>query len=153
MLKRMKQHNFFSAKFKVQIVLELLTGIKSNAELCSQHHIQEQELLYWKREFLERAHQVFELPSSPTLEQLTDDHSASFSFASDALNERESDIVGYIVSGMDNRNIAENMCISINTVRWYIKGIYSKFDVHSRSELIVKVQKYMKQGHGIEPLE
>ena len=42
------------------MVLELLSGAKSAAELCRQHQLSPQLLAQWKSELLERAPQVFE---------------------------------------------------------------------------------------------
>jgi len=46
--------------FKVEIVLEDLTGAKSRAEICREHGLRSQMVTRWKREFLERAPEVFE---------------------------------------------------------------------------------------------
>lgn len=50
----------FTAPFKAQVVLEVLTGRKSAAQVCREHGIKEPMLSAWKREFVERAPQVFE---------------------------------------------------------------------------------------------
>jgi transposase-like protein len=49
----------FTAKFKTQVVLELLTGTLSMAQLCREHELKDQLLYRWKAEFLERADTVF----------------------------------------------------------------------------------------------
>lgn len=51
----------------------------------------------------------------------------------DALNERELEILNRIAQGMTNHEIAQELVISVNTVRWYNKQIYSKLGVHSRT--------------------
>lgn len=56
----MSKRRTFSAEFKVQVVLELLSGRKSSAELCRQHRLSSQLLSQWKATFLERAAMVFE---------------------------------------------------------------------------------------------
>jgi len=50
----------FSAQFKAQVVLEVLTGRKTAAQVCREHGIKEPVLSAWKRELVERAPQVFE---------------------------------------------------------------------------------------------
>lgn len=50
----------FTAQFKAQVVLEALTGRKSAAQVCREHGIKEPVLSAWKREFVERAPQLFE---------------------------------------------------------------------------------------------
>ncbi len=55
----MSKHRRFTAEFKAQVVLELLSGTKSSAELCRQHQLSSQLLAQWKAAFLERAAVVF----------------------------------------------------------------------------------------------
>lgn len=54
----------FSPEFKVQVVLDLLTGARSPSEICREHQIKDSLLYRWKQEFLERAPQVFVRGSS-----------------------------------------------------------------------------------------
>ncbi len=56
----MAQRRRFTAEFKAEVVLDLLSGSKSAADLCRQHQLNVQELARWKTEFLERASLVFE---------------------------------------------------------------------------------------------
>ena len=50
----------FPADFKAKIVLELLTGAASQAELCRKYNLKPQLLGHWKAAVLERLHMVFE---------------------------------------------------------------------------------------------
>ena len=50
----------FTAQFKAQVVLEVLTGRRSAAQVCREHGIKEPVLSAWKREFVERAPSLFE---------------------------------------------------------------------------------------------
>jgi transposase-like protein len=50
----------FSAEFKAQVVLELLTGAASQADLCRKHNIKPQLLAHWKAAVLERLPTLFE---------------------------------------------------------------------------------------------
>jgi transposase len=52
----------FTAAFKAQVVLELLSGAKSSAELCREHQIASSVLADWKTIFLARAASVFASP-------------------------------------------------------------------------------------------
>src|SRR5215475_7803733 len=49
----------FTAEFKAQVVLELLSGAKSSAELCREHQIAASVLTDWKARFLARAASLF----------------------------------------------------------------------------------------------
>jgi transposase-like protein len=52
----------FTAVFKAQVVLELLSGAKSSAELCREHQLAASVLADWKNSFLARAASIFEGP-------------------------------------------------------------------------------------------
>ena len=54
----------FSAEFKAKIVLSVLTGEKSQAEICREHELNAQQFSNWKQQFLENAGQAFEKPAS-----------------------------------------------------------------------------------------
>ena len=56
----MTQRRRFTVEFKAQVVLDVLSGRKSTAEVCRQHQLNPQVLARWKTEFLERASYVFE---------------------------------------------------------------------------------------------
>ncbi len=49
----------FTAKFKTQVVLDLLSGAKTMAQICRDHDLKDQVVRRWKTEFLERAEVVF----------------------------------------------------------------------------------------------
>ena len=52
----------FTPEFKAQVVLELLTGTKTSAELCREHQIAPSVLADWKAIFLAQAATVFQTP-------------------------------------------------------------------------------------------
>jgi|SRR5688572_18313995 len=49
----------FSAELKAEMVLAVLTGEKSQAEICREHELSAQQFGNWKRQFLENAGQAF----------------------------------------------------------------------------------------------
>ena len=57
------------------------------------------------------------------------------------LNSRQQEILECIVSGMSYKLIAEKLFISVETVRYHVKNIYSLLHVHSRFELMTKRDK------------
>ncbi len=59
------------------------------------------------------------------------------------LSEREQEVVNLITQGYSYKMIAEKCDISINTVREYIKRIYTKLQINSRGQLfaLYKSQK------------
>jgi transposase-like protein len=56
----------FTAEFKAQVVLELLSGAKSSAELCREHQIAASVLADWTTILLTRAASVLDNSASPT---------------------------------------------------------------------------------------
>lgn len=50
----------FTAAFKAQVVLEVLSGTKSQAELAREHRLKPDLITRWRRQFLENAASVFE---------------------------------------------------------------------------------------------
>lgn len=57
------------------------------------------------------------------------------------LSAREKEILKCLVEGMSYKMAADKCFISIETVRGYIKTIYEKLNVHSKSEAVVKAMK------------
>ena len=57
------------------------------------------------------------------------------------LSERESQVASLLLQGKTYRTIAGELYISENTVKYYVKNIYSKFNIQSRAELIDIVLK------------
>lgn len=54
----------------------------------------------------------------------------------DPLSEREVDILRLLADGMSNWEITQELVISLETVKWYNKQIYSKLGVHSRGQAV-----------------
>lgn len=56
------------------------------------------------------------------------------------LSERELEVLRLIAAGLSNNKIMEELFISLSTVKTHIRNIYSKLNVHSRTEVIVKAK-------------
>ena len=52
------------------------------------------------------------------------------------LSEREKQVASLLLQGKTYKTIAAELFISENTVKYYVKNIYSKFNIQSRAELI-----------------
>lgn len=59
----------------------------------------------------------------------------------DALKERELEILHLIADGLTDAEIAERLFLAKDTVRWYNKQIYSKLDVHNRTEAVSRARE------------
>ncbi len=54
------------------------------------------------------------------------------------LTDKEKEIVMNLVAGLSYKMIAEEQCVSIETIRTHIKHIYSKLHVHCKADVIRK---------------
>ncbi len=54
------------------------------------------------------------------------------------LAPREKDILSLLSKGYANKEIADSLSLSVETVRSYLKSIYDKMQVHSRSEAVAR---------------
>jgi DNA-binding NarL/FixJ family response regulator len=57
------------------------------------------------------------------------------------LTPRELDVLAAVMRLMNNRQIADSLCITERSVRNYIHSLYDAFDVGDRMELIQKLKK------------
>ena len=55
----------------------------------------------------------------------------------DALTERELEVLGWVVKGSSNKEIAESLVIAENTVKTHLRSILDKLQVRSRAEAAV----------------
>jgi DNA-binding NarL/FixJ family response regulator len=54
------------------------------------------------------------------------------------LSKRENEILGCLAKGLLYKEIAEQLGISMSTVRTHIHSVYEKLHVQSRTEAVVK---------------
>jgi len=59
----------FSPQFKAQAVLDLLTGVANQAEICRRHNLSPQLLARWKATVLQQLHCLFEEENRTSPEQ------------------------------------------------------------------------------------
>jgi len=56
----------------------------------------------------------------------------------DALTEREREVLNLLAQGMTNKEIAEALIITTNTVKRHLKAIFEKLEIHTRSAAAAK---------------
>ena len=66
------------------------------------------------------------------------------------LTQQERRIVYYLCTGMKNEQIAEELHISIYTVRTHIANIYKKFEVNNKIDLLMRLQPVLKDQIRLE---
>jgi LuxR family maltose regulon positive regulatory protein len=57
------------------------------------------------------------------------------------LSARELEILRLIAAGRSNPEIAELLYLSLNTIKWHVKNLYGKLDVHNRVEAVARAQE------------
>jgi ATP/maltotriose-dependent transcriptional regulator MalT len=57
------------------------------------------------------------------------------------LSEREFEVLTLIADGLPNREIADQLFLSVGTVKWYLTHIYSKLGVQSRTLAISRARQ------------
>jgi len=64
-----RRRRMFTPEFKAQVVLEVLTGVATMAQVCQKHHLKQPVVSRWRVEFLENAPRVFGSDSTREAEQ------------------------------------------------------------------------------------
>ncbi len=57
------------------------------------------------------------------------------------LTRREQDILQRVITGLSNKEIAQELFVEISTVKWYITQIFRKLGVRSRMQCIVRARE------------
>jgi len=65
----MQKHRTFKPEFKARVILQILTGEKSAAQICREHKLSDQLLTNWKKQFLQNAGSIFDQIRDTSAEQ------------------------------------------------------------------------------------
>lgn len=118
-------------------------GLHNNQLTATLHDIYDNE--EWLRQHALVEDHIF-VPAIRRLEQVTKEQDISRNINGmvyqsvqnpDALSDRERDVVISLVQGMSNKEIAEHLCISINTVITHRRNIARKLQIHSPAGLTI----------------
>ena len=120
-------------------------GRHSNQLRATLHESEEDE--GWRRQHGEGEDHIF-VPAIRRLEQITKQNDVSRNISGmvfgsaqaqnpDALSDREKDVIISLVQGMSNKEIADHLCISINTVITHRRNIARKLQIHSPAGLTI----------------
>ncbi len=118
-------------------------GLHNNQLTATLHDIYDNE--EWLRQHALVEDHIF-VPAIRRLEQMTKEQDVSrningmvFKSAQnpDALSDREKEVIISLVQGMSNKEIAEHMCISVNTVITHRRNLVRKLQIHSPAGLTI----------------
>ena len=108
-----------------------LYDIYNNEEWLSQHSMVEEEIFIPAIRRLEQ--RLRQSDVSVKISHMINKNSDN----NEALSEREKDVVISMVQGMTNKEIADHLCISINTVITHRRNIARKLQIHSPAGLTI----------------
>ena len=57
------------------------------------------------------------------------------------LSDREIEVLQLIAIGHKNQEIADELVVSLNTVRYHTKNLYGKLGVNKRTQAVAKAQE------------
>ena len=120
-------------------------GLHNNHLTATLHDIYENEV--WLRQHAMVEDCIF-VPAIRRLEQLVKQsdvtrHITDMVFkagtaqSTDALSDRERDVIIGVVQGLQNKEIADHLCISVNTVITHRRNIARKLQIHSPAGLTI----------------
>ena len=120
-------------------------GLHNNQLTATLHDIYENEV--WLRQHAQVEDHIF-VPAIRRLEQITKQQDVTRNISGmvfgnataqnpDALSDREKDVIISLVQGMSNKEIANHLCISINTVITHRRNIARKLQIHSPAGLTI----------------
>lgn len=61
------------------------------------------------------------------------------------LSTREAEVLKFLSRGFSNKEIADEIALGVETVRTYLKTIYKKLHVRSRTEAVIRYSSHHKQ--------
>ena len=120
-------------------------GLHNNQLTATLHDIYENEV--WLRQHAMVEDNIF-IPAIKRLERLTEQEDVSKNISamvfkgsisqnSEALSDREKDVIISLVQGMSNKEIGDHLCISTNTVITHRRNIARKLQIHSPAGLTI----------------
>jgi LuxR family maltose regulon positive regulatory protein len=59
----------------------------------------------------------------------------------DPLTDRELDVLRLMAEGLKYKEIASELVVSLNTVRYHVKALYGKLNVNNRTQAIERARQ------------
>jgi LuxR family maltose regulon positive regulatory protein len=80
-------------------------------------------------------------PSSPVLRRLPSEPRGEAEGLVEPLSDREIQILHLLAARRSYQEMAEELYLSLNTIKWYAKNIYGKLGVHKRAEAVSRARE------------
>ncbi len=80
---------------------------------------------------------------------LYSDRSAEPSAELDDITPRQQDVLGHLVNGMSNKEIARALDVSESTVKFHIASLCRRFGVKNRTEVAVRASRLLPKSNGL----
>jgi DNA-binding NarL/FixJ family response regulator len=71
---------------------------------------------------------------------------ASAASTAENLSRREQEVLELLAHGCSNKEIADKLSISIETVAWHLRHIYAKLHVRSRTQAALRFLSLQKEA-------
>ena len=59
----------------------------------------------------------------------------------ESLSDREREVLGFVMHGLGNKDIADRLGVTVAAIKWHLQHIYEKLHVHSRTEAALKFRQ------------
>lgn len=122
----MKPHGYYDEMAVALIYEGVIIGLIGMARKKNQHHFTKVDCM--------RLQYLSNIIGSVLAHQFNDEMDYSM------LSKREEDVVKLLKEGRTNQSIAEDLHISINTVKKHLQNIYQKHSVQNRTQLLHKLK-------------
>lgn len=63
------------------------------------------------------------------------------SLSVEPINNREHEVLTLVAQGLTNKEVAQNLCIGTETVKWHLKNVFGKLQVRNRTEAVSRARR------------
>lgn len=80
--------------------------------------------------------------SEPVAQAARDDSGGLSQRLIESLTERERNLLRFVSAGLSNRDLAERLSVSTNTVKWHLRNIFEKLRIKNRVQAIALARRF-----------
>ncbi|MEM7103779.1 MAG: response regulator transcription factor [Bacteroidota bacterium] len=120
---KLSEHFFLSGKLSMDIYFGIVAGVFLLLGSALGYRGKKEKVII--REIIKAAEAEKGKPQQPLL---------------DSLSDREKEVLQLLSKGFSNQEIANQLFVSLNTIKTHVKNIYAKLDVNRRVQAISKAK-------------